>query len=97
MVMACPMIDWGLSGATTTTLPRSFTASTRFMIPGAVTPPSFVISITGLSLLLPVFFRAVFFAPFLEEEVGWFAIFRAKVFFFFGMSKLQSGKSFLYI
>ncbi len=34
-------------GATTTILPRSFTASTRFRMPGAVTPSSLVIRITG--------------------------------------------------
>jgi hypothetical protein len=62
------------------------------MMPGAVTPSSLVISITGFSLPLPVFFRVVFVALFLEDEVGWFAIFRAKVFFFFGMSKQHSRK-----
>src|ERR1700733_12426065 len=47
MVMACPIPDWGLSGATTTTFPRSFTASTRLRMPGAMIPSSFVIRMTG--------------------------------------------------
>ena len=50
MVMACPIPDWGLSGATTTTFPRSLTASTRLRIPGAIIPSSLVIRITGKSL-----------------------------------------------
>src|SRR6185312_12091234 len=52
MVMACPMPDCGLSGATTTTFPRSLTASTRLRIPGAITPSSLVIRITGRSFFI---------------------------------------------
>ena len=36
-----------LSGATTITLPKSLTASTRLRMPGAVMPSSLVISIVG--------------------------------------------------
>lgn len=52
IVIACPIPDWGLSGATTTICPRSLTASTRACIPGAVMPSSFVIKITGLFSLI---------------------------------------------
>src|SRR3982751_599310 len=48
--MAWPMPDCGLSGATTTHFPKSFTASTRFIIPGAMIPSSLVIRMTGESL-----------------------------------------------
>ncbi len=58
MVMACPIPLCALSGAITTILPKSFTASTNAAIPGAVMPSSLVIRIIGssfgdaLSLLL---------------------------------------------
>jgi len=52
MVMACHIPLWGLSGATTTTFPKSFTASTKLRMPGAVMPSSLVIRITGFFLTL---------------------------------------------
>jgi hypothetical protein len=60
MVMACPIPLCGLSGATTTTLPRSFTASTKALMPGEVMPSSFVIRITGFAEVLVIFFAAFF-------------------------------------
>lgn len=47
IVTACPMPDWGLSGATTWTSPRSATASASAQIPEEVIPSSFVMSISG--------------------------------------------------
>ena len=44
--IACPIPDCGLSGATTITLPKCFTAAIRFLIPGAVIPSSLVTNIT---------------------------------------------------
>ena len=60
MVIACPIPLWGLSGATTTTFPRSFTASTNARIPGEVMPSSFVMRIVGLVERLAAFFAAFF-------------------------------------
>src|SRR5258708_33697917 len=54
IVIAWPMPDWGLSGATTTTFPNPFTASTRLRIPGALIPSSLVIRITGSFFRPPV-------------------------------------------
>ena len=48
MVTAWPMALCGLSGATITTSPRCFTASTKLRIPGAVMPSSLLIKISGL-------------------------------------------------
>lgn len=47
MVIACPIPLCGLSGATTTTLAKSDTASTRLRIPLLVISSSLVIKITG--------------------------------------------------
>ena len=47
MVTACPIALCGLSGATTTTSPRCFMASTKLRIPGAVIPSSLLTSIKG--------------------------------------------------
>src|SRR5690554_3252459 len=46
-VMACPLPDWGLSGATTTTSAISFIQSIRALIPGAVIPSSLVTRMSG--------------------------------------------------
>src|SRR5689334_2059124 len=79
------MPDCGLSGATTMILPRSFTASTRFIIPGAVTPSSLVIRMTGFSfeelIAGAISFLGCFFAAaFLAGRAGFFfAICSAKV------------------
>src|SRR6186997_1746887 len=71
IVIAWPMPDCGLSGATTIIFPRSFTASTRFLIPGADTPSSLVIRITGFSFFLAaVLFFTVAFAGFLVFDIG---------------------------
>ena len=48
--MACPIADWGLSGAITITSPISFITSIRDLIPGAVIPSSLVTKINGLFL-----------------------------------------------
>src|SRR5690606_36503338 len=50
-VMACPMPDWGLSGATTTTSPSSFMVRIRALRPGAVIPSSLVTNMSGFSIL----------------------------------------------
>src|SRR4029078_5357814 len=80
MVMAWPIPDWGLSGATTTIFPRSFTASTRFRRRVAVTPSSLVIRMTGFSLveltaaplvLFVLLFRGFVF-PIGDEEASFF-------------------------
>ena len=47
IVIACPIADCGLSGATTTTSPISFITSINFLMPGAVIPSSLVTSIRG--------------------------------------------------
>ena len=47
--MACPIPLCGLSGATTIILPKSFTASTNALMPGALILSSLVIKITGFS------------------------------------------------
>jgi hypothetical protein len=52
IVTAWPMALCGLSGATTTTSPKCFTASTNDLIPGAVMPSSLVINMSGLSFIL---------------------------------------------
>src|SRR6185436_8525380 len=77
IVIAWPIPDWGLSGATTIIFPRSFTASTRLSIPGAETPSSLVIRITGFSLsdLTDAFFGFFFGADFPLRRIGFvFAI-----------------------
>src|SRR6202008_4570230 len=83
MVIACPIPDWGLSGATTTILPRSFTASTRFIMPGAVMPSSFVIRITGFCFLPAAFVLLVFGELFFAGDFFCFAIFQGKSVLFF--------------
>src|SRR5678815_937323 len=91
IVIACPMPDCGLSGATTTIFPRSFTASTRFMMPGAVIPSSFVISITGFFLLPPGFTFFVSLLIFLGVDFFFVTIFSGKnVSFFRHVQVLQS-------
>ena len=50
IVIACPIADWGLSGAITTTFPISFITSIRDLIPGSVIPSSLVTKINGFFL-----------------------------------------------
>src|SRR6187401_455266 len=85
------MPDWGLSGATTIIFPRSFTASTRFLIPGADTPSSLVIRITGFSFFLAVDLFTVAFAGFLVFDIGSYS--KAKMFCFFRLAKRNSVKT----
>src|SRR3990172_9133197 len=59
MVMACPMADCGLSGATTTTSPNFFMTSTKAASPGALIPSSLVTSIMGLFKLFYFFYKAI--------------------------------------
>jgi len=46
-LLACPIADCGLSGATTITSPISFIADINVLIPGAEIPSSFVTNIKG--------------------------------------------------
>ena len=46
MVIACPMPDWGLFGATTKTLPNDLATAINSDIPLACIPSSFVTNIT---------------------------------------------------
>ena len=48
IVMACPIPDCGLSGATTITSPMFLTTDIKVLIPGAFIPSSFVTKISGL-------------------------------------------------
>ena len=50
IVIACPIPDCGLSGATTTISPMSFIIDIKVLIPGAFMPSSFVTKISGLSI-----------------------------------------------
>lgn len=52
IVIAWPVPDWGLSGATTITSPISDMISIRHLIPGALIPSSFVTKIRGFSIVL---------------------------------------------
>ncbi|MNS73097.1 hypothetical protein D3C72_1065270 [compost metagenome] len=52
MVMAWPVADWGLSGATTTTSPISFITLIKVRIPGAEIPSSLVTKIKGFFPIL---------------------------------------------
>src|SRR5690606_25731842 len=47
MVIACPIPDCGLSGATTTTSPSCCISSSNTLIPGAVIPSSLTTKIVG--------------------------------------------------
>ena len=47
MVIACPIADCGLSGATTITSPNFFIVATRARMPGAVMPSSLVTRMIG--------------------------------------------------
>src|SRR4030095_16812423 len=81
--MACPMPDCGLSGSTTIIFPRSFTASTRLMMPGAVTPSSFVISMTGFFLVPPGLTFFICLSIFLGVDFFFVTIFSGKNVSFF--------------
>src|SRR5450755_1722651 len=97
MVMAWPMPDWGLSGATTTTLPRSLTASTRLSIPGAMIPSSLVIRMTGkffffdLDIVIKGLQKYYFF-PDCREKPGRCATFAAGLKYPYGRTTEGSSK-----
>ena len=60
IVIECPVAHWGLSGATTTTVPISDITAIKALIPGAEIPSSLVTKIRGLSFFMDEVFNVSF-------------------------------------